>query len=77
MNVSSSLFNIGQEIEIYYFPDELDFVYQKGSETFMFIFIFLSLLTTIIGFLFIFNKKVQNRLLKSNSFFCRTLTKKN
>ena len=64
LNTYSSKYFVGYELEVYYFEDDLSLVYKKGSEHLLLIFPIVGTLFSVIGFVLLINKKVQNYLLK-------------
>ena len=64
LNTYSSKYYVGYELEVYYFEDDLSLVYKKGSEHLLLIFPIVGALFSVIGFVLLINKKVQNYLLK-------------
>ena len=64
LNVSSSSFCVGQKLEIYYFENQPETVYKKGSEHLLILFPVVGVLVATLGFLLAFNKKLQAFLLK-------------
>ena len=56
---------IGMEKEIYYFDNDMEMVYEKGSEIFLIIFPIVGTITAILGALLAFHRKVQNWSLES------------
>ena len=65
LNTYSSKYYVGYELEVYYFENDLSLVYTKGSEHLLLLFPVLGTLFSTIGFIVLFNKKVQNYLLKA------------
>ena len=65
LNTYSSKYYVGYELEVYYFEDDLSLVYKKGSEHLLLIFPIVGTLFSVIGFVLLFNKKVQNYLLNA------------
>ena len=64
LNTYSSKYFVGYELEVYYFEDDLSLVYKKGSEHLLLIFPIVGTLFSVIGFVLLINKKVQNYLLR-------------
>ena len=67
LNTYSNTYQIGDEIEIYYYNDNRDLVYKEGSEKLLIIFPVVGSLVSILGILLISNKKLQNFLIKQPS----------
>ena len=65
LNTYSSKYYVGYELEVYYFEDDLSLVYKKGSEHLLLLFSIIGVLFSIVGFILLFNKKVQNYLLNA------------
>lgn len=57
LNTYSSRFNIGQEIDIYYFENDIRMVYENRSEVFYLIFAIIGAIFTAIGAVFIYKSK--------------------
>ena len=67
LNTYSHTYQIGDEIEIYYYNDNKDLVYKEGSEKLLIIFPVVGSLVSILGILLISNKNLQNFLIKQPS----------
>lgn len=67
LNTYSNTYQIGDEIEIYYYNDNKDLVYKEGSEKLLIIFPVVGSLVSILGILLISNKKLQSFLIKQPS----------
>lgn len=67
LNTYGNTYQIGDEIEIYYYNDNRDLVYKEGSEKLLIIFPVVGSLVSILGILLISNKNLQNFLIKQPS----------
>ena len=57
LNSYSSSFEIGKQIDIYYFENDLQMVYKEGSDVFYIAFALVGVLFAILGTILIFRKK--------------------
>ena len=70
LNTSSSSFYIGQELEIYYFDNQTEIVYKKGSDALLILFPVVGITIATIGCILAFSKKVQALLSKIPTAEC-------
>jgi hypothetical protein len=70
LNTSSSSFYTGQKLEIYYFDNQTEIVYKKGSDALLILFPVVGITIATIGCLLAFNKKVQTLLSKIPAAEC-------
>ena len=59
LNTYNSKDRIGMEKEIYYFDNDMEMVYEKGSEIFLILFPIVGTISAILGALITFHRKVQ------------------
>lgn len=60
LNTYNSSFKKGKEIEIYYFNDDINFVYEKGSEFLLILFPIFGTAFIVLGALLAFYKKLPS-----------------
>ena len=56
---------IGDKIDIYYFSDNMELVYEQGSEHLILLFPIIGMVVFSIGMILAFSKKIKNRLEKA------------
>ena len=64
LNTYSSKYYVGIEVPIYYYENDMNMVYEKNSEHFLLLFPLVGILFSVIGVVLLFNKQVQNFLLR-------------
>ena len=64
LNTYSYKYYVGGEISIYYYENDMNMVYKENSEHLLFIIPLVGISFSVIGFVLLFNKKVQNHLLR-------------
>ena len=64
LNTYSSKYYVGYKVSIYYYEDNMDMVYTENSERLLLAFPLIGTSVSILGFVLLFNKKVQTRLLR-------------
>ncbi|MBQ8528952.1 MAG: hypothetical protein IJ459_04365 [Clostridia bacterium] len=57
LNTYNSSFTVGKQVDIYYFENDLQMVYEVGSDAFYIIFASVGLIFAILGTILIFRKK--------------------
>ncbi len=67
LNTYSSKYRLKDKIDVYYFSDNIEMVYTKGSEHLLLLFPIIGLIVFIVGIILFFNKKSTNVSFK-NSF---------
>lgn len=65
LNTYSSKYMIGDKIDIYYFSDNMQLVYKKGSEHLILLFPIIGMVVFTIGMILTFSKKIKIRLEKA------------
>ena len=64
LNTYSSKYYVGDKVSIYYYENDMNMVYKENSEHLLFIIPLVGISFSVIGFVLLFNKKVQNHLLR-------------
>ena len=64
LNTYSYKCYVGGKVSIYYYENDMNIVYAENSEHLLFIIPLVGISFSVIGFVLLFNKKVQNHLLR-------------
>ena len=64
LNTYSYEYYVGGKVYIYYYENDMNIVYIENSEHLLLIFPLVGISLSILGFILLFNKKVQNWILK-------------